>query len=63
MKGEELKKALLSKGLVKYDNVEYELHAIIYKVKNEKISVSVELLDKNRHCVVVAPAERVEGVA
>lgn len=63
MKGEELKTALMSKGHVKYSNVEYELTGIIYKVRDGKIVVSVELRDKNENCVVIAPAEKIEGVA
>ena len=62
MNSEELKSSLKSKGHVKYSGIEYELNAIIYRVKNGTIAVSVELLDKNERCVVIAPAEKVEQV-
>jgi hypothetical protein len=60
MNGEELKSSLKSKGHVKYSGIEYELSAIIYRIKDGKIAVSVELLDKNKRCVVIAPAEKVD---
>lgn len=63
MKGEELKTALMKKGRVKYSDVVYELTGIIYKVRDGKIAVSCELLDKNDNCIVIAPAEKIEGVA
>ena len=66
MNGNEAKEAMLNQWPVVWcsnrnSSVEYErINAIIYRQKDGRISVSLELLDKNLHSVTIAPMEEVE---
>lgn len=66
MNGTEAKEAMTSGLPVVYCSglvgaIEYDrINAIIYRPKNGRISVSLELLDKNLHSVTIAPMEEVE---
>lgn len=64
MTGEELKQALINKKPVIFtrvngDRLEYAyVSGIIYRIKNERVSVSAELMDKSLHSVtIVSPSQ------
>jgi hypothetical protein len=66
MSGTEAKEAMINGSPVVYCSglvgaIEYErINAIIYRQKDGRISVSLELLDQNLHSVTIAPMEEVE---
>lgn len=66
MSGNEAKEAMLNQLPVVwhtalYGAIEYErINKIIYRPKDGRIAVSLELMDKNRHSITVAPMEEVE---
>ena len=64
MTGEELKRALVNRKPVIFkqvngDRLEYAyISGIIYRMKNGKLDVSAELMDKNFHSVtIVSPSQ------
>ena len=65
MKNEELKQALQSGEPVIFTNtdgreIEYDcVSAIVYRMNENKITISVELLDKNKWSVIVCDPEKV----
>lgn len=63
MNGKELKDALMDGRKVFCNGIEYSnISAIIYRNRGGAIEVSAELLDKNKTCVVIAQADKVQEV-
>lgn len=66
MNGTEAKEAFLKELPVVWNSalrgaIEYErINAIIYRKKNGRTAISLELLDRNLHSITVAPMEEVE---
>lgn len=66
MNGTEAKEAFLKEWPVVWNSalrgaIEYErIDAIIYRKKNGRTAVSLELLDRNLHSLTVVPVEEVE---
>lgn len=60
MGGQELKEALLQHVPVTYKGIGYVfISAIIYRAVDGKIDITVELMDKNNNCVVIADPKKV----
>lgn len=61
MSSDDLKKALLGGAPVVHGGITYMcVSGIIYRVRDGKIVVSVELLDRSGRSVTIAPASKVE---
>lgn len=61
MKNDELKKALFEGTPVIYNGITYDkINAVIYRVNKDGFTVSAELLDRSRYCVVIADVEKIE---
>lgn len=66
MNGEELKQALINRHPVIYTQINGEkleyayVSGIIYRMRNGKVDVSAELMDKNRNSVTVANPIRIK---
>ena len=66
MSGAEAKQAMLKElpvvwHSVRHGAIEYDrISGIVYRPKNGRIAVSLELLDRNRHSVTMARIEEVE---
>lgn len=66
MTGEEAKKALLAGSPVVFEHpalgrlVYAEIYAIRYMRGKNGVAVSLELLDRNKHSITVAPLKEVE---
>ena len=61
MTSEEIKDALLKKYPVRADGIEYKcVNAVIYREKSGRITVSGELLDKNKNSVTIVSLDKIE---
>ena len=61
MTGEEIKDALLKGYPVSAGGIEYKcVSAIIYRKQSGRITVSGELLDKNRNSVTIVPLDKIQ---
>lgn len=63
MTNDELKKAMYEETPVMFNGIVYDkITAIIYRKKGDSITVSAELLDRSKYCIVVAGADKIEFV-
>ena len=61
MSNDDLKKALFSRAPVEYGGITYQcVNGVIYRVRDGKIAISAELLDRSGRSVTIAPASKVE---
>lgn len=62
MTNDETKKAWINKQPVTCNGIDYtKISALIYRLNdNGEMTLSVELLDKNGNCVVIASPQKVE---
>lgn len=60
MTGKELKSALLQRSPVTFNGIGYAYtSAIIYRAVEGQIKVTVELMDCNQNCVVIADPNKI----
>ena len=61
MTAEEIKDALLKKYPVRANGIDFLcVTAVIYREKDGRVTVSGELLDKNRHSVTIVSLDKIE---
>ncbi len=57
---QDAKEAIIQKKNVVYDNVRYKVAALIYRYYRKKWIVSAELLDKNKHSIIIARIDKIK---